>query len=218
MSCVQNLGKVVKRKPTLTPALPEILITETMLMSRQQQSWTLLNSKDSQDFIKKFLSWCRLQISFLGMMPNARGRTMKPNLKEPGKKFTWILPASLTTGLKSDTLHPMHTQKATGSSTSHDLNWSSPGGEWCWKALPLRGPKWNKLHSILICYLSQVETGIKKLSDYKLNKKLLKQEIMQKLFTLINNCICMLWDMVAGPSPEVFQAEVLQGPCAYLEY
>lgn len=41
---------------------------------------------------------------------------------------------------------------------------------------------------------------------------------MQKLFTLINNCICMQWDTVAAPSPEVFQAEVLQGSRAYLEY
>lgn len=41
---------------------------------------------------------------------------------------------------------------------------------------------------------------------------------MQKLITVINNCICMLWDMISGPSPEVFQAEVLQGSCAYLEY
>jgi len=32
------------------------LITETMLVRRQQQFWTILNSKDSQDFIKKFLS------------------------------------------------------------------------------------------------------------------------------------------------------------------
>lgn len=120
MSCLQKLGKVVKWKPTLIPALPEILIVETMVMSRQQQSWTLVNSKDSQDFIKKFLSWCRQQIIFWGMMP-------KPDLKEPGKKSTWILPGSFTTGLKRNTLHPMHMQKAIGSSTSHDLNWSSPG-------------------------------------------------------------------------------------------
>lgn len=40
----------------------------------------------------------------------------------------------------------------------------------------------------------------------------------QKLFTLINNCICTVWDMVAGPSPEVCQAEGLQGSCEYLEY
>lgn len=80
----------------------------------------------------------------------------------------------------------------------------------------IEGPKMEQATwCSLICYLCQAETGI---SDYKLNQKLLRQEIMQKLFTLINNYICMLWDMVAGPSPEVFQAEVLQGSYAYLEY
>lgn len=94
---------------------------------RNNAHWTLLSSKDRQNFIKTFLSWYRQQISLLEIMPNARGRTMKPDLKEPGKKFTWILPVSLATGLKSNTLHPMHTQKAKGSPTSHNLSWSSPG-------------------------------------------------------------------------------------------
>lgn len=56
MSCLQNFGKVVKLQFIVMPALPEILITETILRGRQQQSWTLLNSMDIQDFIKKFLS------------------------------------------------------------------------------------------------------------------------------------------------------------------
>lgn len=41
---------------------------------------------------------------------------------------------------------------------------------------------------------------------------------MQKVFTLIYNWMCMLWDMVARPSPEVFQVEALQESSAYLEY
>lgn len=97
--------------------------------------------------------------------------------------------------------------------TTHNLSWSSPG--------------WNhvgKLHQqgtqngVLICYLRQAEKGIKKLSDYKLNQEVLRHEITQKLFTLINDCICKLWDMGAGASPEVLKIEVLQGFCAYLEY
>lgn len=90
--------------------------------------------------------------------------------------------------------------------------------EWCWKAFPIEGPKMEQATRVLSCYLNQVETGIRKLSDYKLNKKLLRHEMRQKLFTLINNCTCMVWDMAAGSSPEVCQAEVLQVSCAYLEY
>lgn len=73
----------------------------------------------------------------------------------------------------------------------------------------MKDSKWNKPHGILICYHSPVEMGTKKLSDYKLNQEVLRHEITQKLFTLINDCICKLWDMGAGSSPEIFQAEVL---------
>lgn len=90
--------------------------------------------------------------------------------------------------------------------------------EWCWKASPTGDSKWNKPHDVLICYLSQVERGIKKLSDYKLDQEVLRHEITQKLFAIINNCICRLWDMGAGASPEILKAEVLQGSSAYLEY
>lgn len=120
---------------------------------------------------------------------------------------------------RTEKQHPpphAHTEKAISSSASHDLIISQL--EWCWKGSPFRGPKWNKLHSALICYFSWVETGIEKFSDYKLNQKLLRHGIMQQLFTLTTNWVCMLWDVAAGPSPGVFQAEVLQGSCAYLEY
>lgn len=56
----------------------------------------------------------------------------------------------------------------------------------------MRDSKWNKPHGILICYHSPVEMGTKKLSDYKLNQEVLRHEITQKLFTLINDCICKL--------------------------
>lgn len=75
----KSLRKVVKWKPMLMLALPESLITETKLGNRQHQSFT--QQQGQTRFYKRFFSWCRQQIRFLGMMPNARGMTMKAHWK-----------------------------------------------------------------------------------------------------------------------------------------
>lgn len=213
----KSLRKVVKWKPMLILALPESLITEIKLGSRQHQSWALLNSKDRQDFIKKVSQPVQMANKLFWNDAKCK-RNDKSNLKEPGRKLTWVLPASLTMGLKSSTFQPTHTQNP--QVALHPKTWAGhllagmmaedstnegfkmEHASWCLNLLP-----W-----------SSRKNYITKLSDLKLNQEVLRPKITQKFFTLINDCICSLWDMDVGALPEVLKAEELQESCTYLEY
>lgn len=123
-SCLQNLGKVVIWKPTLTPALPEILITETMLVSKKQQG--------QPRFYKKVSQLMQTANKLFGNDAKCK-RKDDATRSERTRKGVYM-----DTACKSG--------NRTGKQHLHLLHIPQPELlifwlEWCWKAFPIKGPK-----------------------------------------------------------------------------
>lgn len=108
-------------------ALPESLITETKLGSRQHQSWALFNSKDRQDFIKKVSQLMQTANKLVGNDAKCKRNDDETRSERTRKQVHMDTACKFDNRTEKQHLPTYTHTKSTGSSTSHNLSWSSPG-------------------------------------------------------------------------------------------